>query len=176
MSGSQRLQAQGVTYTLRRGRIDELGVLYAFRSRMFATFHETDIEAMAREDAAFFGPVMERGEGAFWLAEDGGGTPVASCAATLYRLPPKPFARNGLYAYVSSMWTDLGHRRRGLARALLERAEAFARKREACFMALHATKAGRPVYASSGFEDVPEMRKALEPFGTFPYSKSDCSR
>ena len=176
MSGSQRLQAQGMTYALRRGRGDEIGVLSGFRARMFATFYETDPEALARDDEAFFGPALERGEGAFWLLEDEGGAPVGSCAATMYHLPPKPFARTGLYVYVSSMWIDPEHRRRGLGKAMLARCEAFAREHEACFLVLHPTAAGRPVYEGFGFEGAPEMRKPLEPFGALPPSHHDPAR
>ena len=176
MSGPQRLQAQGIDYVLRRGRKDEIGVLSGFRARMFATFYETDPQALARDDEAFFGPALERGEAAFWFVEDEGGARVACCAASMYRLPPKPFARKGLYVYVSSMWTEPEHRRRGLGGAMLARCEAYAREHEACFLSLHPTAAGRPVYEGFGFEGAPEMRKPLEPFGTLPPSHRDLVR
>ncbi|WP_461211326.1 GNAT family N-acetyltransferase [Desulfocurvus sp. DL9XJH121] len=161
MPGPQRLQTQGLGYEPRRGGPGDLDVLFRCRARMFATFCDTDPVVLARADHAFWGPALAREEAAFWLAEDGDGAAVACCAATLQRLPPKPFALAGVQAYVSSMWTEPEHRRRGLAGMLLRRAVEFAASRGAALVSLHASEAGRGLYAAHGFAGTNEMRLPL---------------
>lgn len=161
MSGHQRLQARPVNCSVRRAGAGDLPALSVLRARMFATFCATDLAALAGADEAFFGPALARGEAAAWLAEDEAGRPVACGAATVCRLPPKPFALGGLYVYVSSMWTEPEHRRRGLGGKLLDAALEYARGLGAEHVFLHATDAGRPLYASRGFAGTNEMRLAL---------------
>ena len=145
-------------YSIREAGAGDLAVLFGFRAGMFASFCDTDPVRLAAADAAFFGETMARGEAAAWLAEDEDGTAVACCAVSLYRLPPKPFALHGVYAYVSSMWTEPEHRRRGLGGRLLAVAVERARERGASHVCLHASELARPLYESFGFQGTNEMR------------------
>jgi ribosomal protein S18 acetylase RimI-like enzyme len=65
---------------------------------------------------------------------------------------PSPGNPSGLFAYVSSMSTDLAWRRRGLARTVLAELLAEARRRGVDRIELHATADGMGLYRSVGFE------------------------
>jgi GNAT superfamily N-acetyltransferase len=56
-------------------------------------------------------------------------------------------------AWIGMMLVDPGHRRRGIATALMARAIAYLRERRVETIELDATDAGRAVYTGLGFED-----------------------
>lgn len=149
----------------RPGTPADLAELSRLRGLMFAEFWDgaVDHAALARADAAYFGPLMERGEAAFWLAGDAAGRAVAAAAVAVYRVPPKPWALDGRVAYVCSMYTAPEHRRRGLARALAGECLAFARSLGLPCATLHAAPMGRALYESLGFSATNEMRLFLAP-------------
>ena len=59
------------------------------------------------------------------------------------------------------MFTDAAHRRRGLARRLMETMLEWCRAEGMRFLYLHASDDGRPLYESLGFTPTNEMRLAL---------------
>ncbi len=149
-----------MSYKVDKGRAEDLQALTCMRARMFAEFWdgEVDLRALAGADAAYFGPLLERGEAAFWLVRDEAGEVVASAAVAVYGVPPKPWALAGRAAYVCSMYTDPAHRRRGLARRLLGRCLDFAGDLGLTVLTLHASPMGRPLYEGHGFTQTNEMR------------------
>jgi GNAT superfamily N-acetyltransferase len=80
------------------------------------------------------------------------GEPVAMCSVVIWRRPPYPGNAGGLDAYLLNMYTMPSHRGQGLARQLLQEALADTRRKGAARLVLHATEAGRPIYAEAGFE------------------------
>lgn len=60
-----------------------------------------------------------------------------------------------------NMFTEPGHRRKGLARQLVGEILAWARARGLRTLILHASDEGRPLYTSLGFEPTNEMRLRL---------------
>jgi GNAT superfamily N-acetyltransferase len=80
------------------------------------------------------------------------GRVVGSGGISVYDVPPGPglTARD---AYVMSMYTEPGHRSRGVARAILKALLDFARARgDVGRVWLRASAMGRPVYHRAGFE------------------------
>ena len=59
------------------------------------------------------------------------------------------------------MYTDPAHRRRGLARRLMETMIAWARAEGHATLYLHASDEGRGLYESLGFAPTNEMRLVL---------------
>jgi len=162
MSGSRRLPAPHLNLSVIEVGPADVPRLSALRAKMFATFVDTDPVVLAEADLAFFVPALAAGEAAAWLIQDQDGRAVCSCAVSLYRLPPKPFSLPGLYAHVTSLWTEPEYRRQGLASGLLDRALAFARQSGALHATLHATDKGRPLYEGLGFSLTSEMRQVLD--------------
>jgi GNAT superfamily N-acetyltransferase len=95
----------------------------------------------------------------------GDGTALASSAlAELSQRMPSPTRPGGLHAHLSSVSTEPGWRRRGMARAVLSLLVAEVRDRGARRAELHATSEGEPLYRSIGFVERPgglEMRLEL---------------
>jgi GNAT superfamily N-acetyltransferase len=56
------------------------------------------------------------------------------------------------------MYTELSHRRRGLAKLVLEAIVSFCREQGLKAVLLHASDAGRPLYLKMGFEPTNEMK------------------
>jgi GNAT superfamily N-acetyltransferase len=56
------------------------------------------------------------------------------------------------------MYTAPAHRRQGIARRVVETIVEWCRAEGFTAIALHASKAGRPLYESFGFQPTSEMR------------------
>jgi ribosomal protein S18 acetylase RimI-like enzyme len=100
---------------------------------------------------------MAAGRYVGWIVEDEG-RPVASAGFLQMDWPPHPLDPTGRgRGYLLNFWVEPTHRRRGLARQLAREALAESRRRGLRVTALHASKAGRPVYESAGFRSSVEM-------------------
>jgi GNAT superfamily N-acetyltransferase len=92
-----------------------------------------------------------------------GGEVVAGVGVVPRWLLPRPrFPRGSFDAYVLNVYTEPAHRRRGLARRLMREVLAWARRKGAAIVSLHASDAGRPVYEGLGFKEGREMRIRLK--------------
>ena len=81
-------------------------------------------------------------EGCFGIEEDG--RVVATTTAVCF---------DRRLAWIGMVLTDPAHRRRGLARRLMEYALEFLERRRIEWVKLDAAEMGRPLYAKLGFED-----------------------
>jgi GNAT superfamily N-acetyltransferase len=63
---------------------------------------------------------------------------------------------------VLNVYVEPSHRQRGIARTLMDRAEAEFRGRGLPYAILHATEMGRPLYAGRGWAPTTEMAKAVD--------------
>lgn len=89
-----------------------------------------------------------------WVAEFGanGRTEVGAVGTlALWERPPYPGNPAGLDAYLLNMYTLPAYRGRGAARAIVQAVVHTARERGVGKVVLHATEAGRPIYAEAGF-------------------------
>lgn len=102
-------------------------------------------------DGTYFGYIMEEME-----------QPVAGIGLMLIDWPPHPShpteARRG---YILNVFVEPAHRRKGLAKMLMDMADAEFKRRGVGFSALHATSMGRPLYEKLGWEAGREMTKSL---------------
>lgn len=77
--------------------------------------------------------------------------------------PPHPSHPNqDQRGYVLNVFVEPTYRRRGLASALMQLAEAEFVARGIGFGVLHATDVGRPVYEAQGWRATAEMAKSLQ--------------
>lgn len=119
--------------------------------------NDWDRAAMRAADAAYFGSALTTDEAAVWLARRGEDA-LGSVALSFYRSSPKPWYMQERYAYLSSMYVTREERGHGLGRHLLTAALDHARASGVTSVSLHATEAGRPLYAKVGFSETGEMR------------------
>jgi ribosomal protein S18 acetylase RimI-like enzyme len=87
-----------------------------------------------------------------WIAELDG-VPVASAGLLWFSHPPGTTNPGGLEAYILNVYTRPEARRRGLARALMERAVDAARAAGVRRVWLRASVEGRPLYEAMGFRE-----------------------
>ncbi len=85
-----------------------------------------------------------------WVAEVDGQV-VAISGLVFFERPPDASNPDGVDAYLMNMYTLPPWRGQGLARALLDEIIGFVRTTPARRIWLHATEAGRPIYAKAGF-------------------------
>lgn len=98
------------------------------------------------------GSFDEASEWSTWVIDGNDGVPVAMCSVVIWKRPPYPGNLAGLDAYLLNMFTLPSHRGQGMAHALLQAALSDTRRRGASKLVLHATEAGRAIYAPAGFE------------------------
>jgi GNAT superfamily N-acetyltransferase len=115
------------------------------------------LEAMGRAFAAWVVPKLADESYLGWLTFDGE-HPVASAGLLLVDWPPQPFVQKStLRGYIFGVFVEAGHRRRGLARALLNTCIEETARRGIHTVTLHASDDGRPLYKSLGFAATNEM-------------------
>ena len=86
----------------------------------------------------------------------------ASCVISLIDYPPNPGNPTGQMALLHGVYTESAYRRLGLARCICNEALKFCQKRGISRITLNASKAGRSLYESLGFESVTtQMRLTL---------------
>jgi len=117
------------------------------------------IEAVTR---TYLAEALPRREYVGFMVEADGSV-VAGGGLFVRRLLPRPgWPTGGDEAYVLNVYTEPAHRRRGLARALMEAIMAWCDARGMSRVTLHASDDGRPLYETLGFLQTNEMRWEAE--------------
>jgi GNAT superfamily N-acetyltransferase len=93
-----------------------------------------------------------------WFVEDPSGNIVAGGGIQLRPLLPRPECRRAPEAIILNMYVQPAHRRRGLARRLLEAMLDWCRSQNIVRIVLHPSDQGRPLYESMGFQPTGELR------------------
>lgn len=144
----------------RSATVADAALIARHRHAMFAEIGRTDpgaLETMRGNFRRWVERMIDAGKYVGWIIEDDG-DPIASAGFFELEWPPHPFDPAGeARGYLLNFWVEPSHRRRGLARQLVKLALAESRRRGFRVTALHASKAGRPVYESLGFFGSSEM-------------------
>jgi GNAT superfamily N-acetyltransferase len=147
-------------YTIRRAEPKDIPVIVSFRIKMFQSFmgdsHEFD--KISEFENRHLTAEAEKNQFVAWVAETEAGEIVAASALSFYKLPPKPWNLEGKYGFISSMFTEPNHRRKGLGKKLLQAAVDYARSQGITHITLHASEKGKSLYQSLGFRETNEMR------------------
>lgn len=102
-------------------------------------------------DGSYFGFVIEHDE-----------APVGGVGLMTIDWPPNlRHPHSTCRGYVLNMYVEPSHRRQGLARGLMQRAEEELRARGIDFAVLHAADQARPLYEALGWRQTNEMAKKL---------------
>ena len=153
---------------VRRALPSEASLIVAHRRAMFEAMGATDqvrLEAVSAAFTVWIEPKLASGEYAGWLAVLPEGDVVGGAGVWVMDWPPHmlhvaPRRGNLLNVYVAPEY-----RRRGLARRLVQAALGWCRAQNLELVILHASEAGRPLYAALGFEPSNEMRLSLPEAG-----------
>jgi len=148
-------------YTVRKATLADVAVVARHRRLMFgATQHlpEGELDQLEVASRGYAERAMPAGTFHAWIVEHGG-VAVAGGGLQIRTLMPRPGYVNGEpEGLIVSMWTEPAHRRRGLGRLVVEAILAWGREHGITRHTLHASEAGRPLYALYGFEQTNEMR------------------
>jgi GNAT superfamily N-acetyltransferase len=151
-------------YTVREATVDDLHTLVRQRFAMFAELRdasETDRAALEGAIGRYLAEAMPAGLFRAWLVE-ADGVAVAGGGIQLRPLVPRPgYVRGEPEAIVLSVWTDPAHRRRGLARRVMDAILEWCRANGVRRVCLHASPDGRALYEQLGFRATNEMRVDL---------------
>jgi GNAT superfamily N-acetyltransferase len=128
---------------------------------MFAAMNEgldpAELEAM---DVTFV-PYVQRSlaEGTYrgWLACTSDGQVVAGGGLIVHDWPARPRDYDPRRAYILNVYTEPAYRGHGLARRIMTDIVDWCREQGFARVMLHASRYGRPLYESMGFEPTTEM-------------------
>jgi GNAT superfamily N-acetyltransferase len=152
-------------YSIRPATLEEAGIIAGHRHRMFLHVGKYDpqkLEAMTGAYRPWLESKMAAGEYLGWLAMAFDGSVAAGLGLWLMDWPPHVIGTGLHRGNIINVYTDVAHRRRGLARRLLNTALDWCRANGVDVVILHASKEGRHLYESVGFEPTNEMRLVLD--------------
>jgi GNAT superfamily N-acetyltransferase len=148
-------------YLVRRAAAADAAIVARHRVAMFRDMGLVDDDGAALEAASCSSLRRGLADGSYtgWLVEYAGAV-VAGGGLLLRPLLPRPgHLSGGREAYVLNVYTDPPHRRRGLARRLMETILAWCEAEGVHRVSLHASDDGRELYAALGFAATNEMRR-----------------
>ena len=139
---------------IRTAETTDAALISAHRRAMFAEIHTLDeslLNALESRSVTWTERMIRGGKYYGWITDDAG-RPVASAGLLILDWPPHPFDPEGeLRGYLLNVYVEPEFRKRGIARELIERCMAEARRRKIRVVTLHSSQAGRPIYERLGF-------------------------
>ena len=152
-------------YTIRLAPPEEAPILAEMRRRMFLDLGKPDDDRIRKIVQAFMpwiADAIRNGRYIAWIVEAENGDLVSNAGMLLLEWPPNTRDLHPLRGYIMNVWTHPDHRRRGLARRLMETALAEARRRGIKVTALHASDEGHALYEELGYRKSREMIRVEE--------------
>ena len=152
-------------YQLRKVLKTDAAIVARHRSLMFLDMGDLapqDFEAFHQICESWIAELLEKGKYIGWFLEFES-MPVAGGGIMLLdRLPSPACNHTGSWAHVINIYTDPEHRRYGLARRMMLHIIDWCRHNDIDRLTLGASKQGRSLYESLGFEATSQMRLAPE--------------
>jgi GNAT superfamily N-acetyltransferase len=151
------------TIEIREATLSDIPEILRQRRGMYEDMDYQDtaaLSAMAALTAGYLNKAMAEGSFRAWLASiddriAGGGAIVIS------PWPAHPYDLECRRATILNVYTYREFRRRGIARTLMQAMINWCRREGFAQVTLHASKDGRPLYESLGFEASNEMKLKL---------------
>ena len=138
-------------FEVRRATAGDVNALVDLRARMmYAIDLVDDCGEWLQESTRYFATGFENASLVGWVAVADNEV-IASAMAELRSTPPSPRKAHGRVAYVHTVATMPGFRRRGVSRALLEHLLGDMDGFQLDAVELHATDQGLPLYQQLGF-------------------------
>jgi len=142
-----------MTYRIRAATLEDADALVRHRIGMFTDMGVPfDGPALAESFRRWLAVEMPAGTYRAWLVETPDGQIAGGGGLSVLPWPPSPQDLGGRIAVVYNVYTEPGHRRRGLARRLMETIHGWCRAADVTSIALNASQDGRPLYESMGYQ------------------------
>jgi GNAT superfamily N-acetyltransferase len=139
-------------YAVRVATIDDVDALVHHRMSMFRDMGLAVDEVRDRD--AFRGWINDglRSHTYYaWVVAPGDGAIVGGGGVAILPWPPGPHGTGGPLPFVYNVYTEPAHRRRGLARLLMDAIHTWCRERGYQRIGLAASSDGLPLYQSMGY-------------------------
>ena len=141
-------------YRVRPATLDDADVLVRHRIAMFTDMGLTfDALELGEAFRVWLEKVMPAGAYRAWLADAADGGVAGGGGITIIPWPPGPRYAGDRLAFVYNVYTEPAHRRRGLARLIMETIHAWCRDEGIGSMALNASRDGKPLYEAMGYAE-----------------------
>jgi GNAT superfamily N-acetyltransferase len=158
---TENTTAMDLRYRIRRAVLADAKVIARHRTAMFCDRSEVVGDDIARLESAsfvFLRQMMAERRYLGWLTERADEV-VAGGGLVVSQILPRPgIVEGGAQALIVNMYCEPAHRRRGLARGLMEAMLDWCKQERIARVTLHTSDAGRPLYESLGFIHTNEMR------------------
>ena len=143
-------------YRVRPATLADASVLVRHRIAMFTDMGvAVDADVLDPAFRAWLAEMMPQGTYRAWLAEAADGEVAGGGGITLLPWPPGPRYLGDRLAFVYNVYTEPAHRRRGLARLIMDTIHAWCRNEGISSMALNASRDGQALYESMGYAESP---------------------
>jgi GNAT superfamily N-acetyltransferase len=140
-------------YRVRPATLDDTDVLVRHRVEMFTDMGLTfDADELGRAFRVWLHDVMPAGTYRAWLVDAADGV-AGGGGITIIPWPPGPRYAGDRLAFVYNVYTEPAHRRRGLARLIMETIHGWCRDEGIGSMALNASDDGKPLYEAMGYAE-----------------------
>ena len=152
-------------HRIRLGSISDLAVILHHRQEMFRDMGFTDAELLAdvAETAEpYFREALANGSYRAWLVETDDGRVIAGGGVLIAAWPGFPGEKQSRRVWILNMYTEPAYRRQGIAREIVAAIVEWCRVEGFKAVALHASRKGRGLYESFGFQPTNEMRLRFE--------------
>lgn len=156
-------------YRIRLATVADAAVIARHRVAMFRDMScgelpdERDAEPLAVASLEYLMEAIPSGLYRGWLAEDPGGAIAGGGGIIVQRGVPRPENLHGdEEAYLLNVYVEPAHRRRGIARLVMDAMLAWCREHTLARVVLHTSNDGRTLYERLGFVAATnEMRLVL---------------
>jgi len=143
-------------YRVRPATLADADVLVRHRIGMFTDMGVAmDVARLEASFRAWLASQMPSGAYRGWLVEAADGRIVGGGGISILPWPPGPSYTGDRLAFVYNVYVDAAHRRRGLARLIMDAIHAFCRDEGITSVALNASRDGLSLYQSMGYVESP---------------------
>jgi GNAT superfamily N-acetyltransferase len=144
-------------YNIRPATLADVAVLVRHRIAMFTDMGRTfDTAEVDRAFRTWLVDMITAHVYYAWLVEERETAAiVAGGGLSVLPWPPGPSYPIDRLAFVYNVYVEPSHRRRGLARLVMEEIHAFCRSHGIRSVALNASEDGRPLYEALGYQVTP---------------------
>jgi GNAT superfamily N-acetyltransferase len=143
-------------YQVRPATLDDVEAIVHHRIAMFAEMGtQVDVGLVETAFRRWLVDMLRAGTYLAWVVEGAGHEVVGGGGLTILPWPPGPHDVGGRLAFVYNVYTEPAHRRRGLARLVMETIHAWCRENGIGLVGLNASQAGRTLYEAMGYQQAP---------------------
>jgi len=148
-------------YIIRPARVSDARVIAEHRAAMFRDMGLVSVEqdeSLLRVSEPWVAGLLAKGDYVGWLVEHRKAV-VPGGGMLIRELPPTPGCyRVGRWGHIVNVYTDPNHRRRGLARRLMNTILDWCAQHKIDQVTLSASDDGRALYESLGFKPTSDIR------------------